>query len=266
MTEMDKIMNSEDITDSSKKTYASMYKRLVDILGNDVLKTSNNEIIKKIKQVDASPNSIDGLIKIAIIVKKKNKKATKTLDKFKATYQAEIEKFNDEKKDTLSKNIKTPQDLLDYLEMLKNKDNKIVEYIVNYLIIFFNTRNKDLDLKIVNKKSDINSTDNFLYINKKTKKITFIRNDYKTAKTYGKKENQIDNKDFYNKVNDINLGTLIKVASSSLNKTIQRMTLDNIGTGGYMKIISSAAKPKEIKKISLNRGTSVDVVLSEYVV
>ena len=44
------------------------------------------------------------------------------------------------------------------------------------------------------------------------------------------------------------------------------MTLDNIGTGGYMKIISSAAKPKEIKKISLNRGTSVDVVLSEYVV
>ena len=150
--------------------------------------------------------------------------------------------------------------------MLKNKDNKIVEYIVNYLIIFFNTRNKDLDLKIVNKKSDINSTDNFLYINKKTKIITFIRNDYKTAKTYGKKENQIDNKDFYNKVNDINLGKLINVAPSSLNKTIQRMTLDNIGTGGYMKIISSAAKPKEIKKISLNRGTSVDVVLSEYVV
>ena len=265
MTELDKVLN-KDLSDASKKTYSSMHKRLVDILGSDILKTSNAEIIKKIKEIDASPNTIDGLIKIAIIVKKANKKATKTLDKFKAQYQKEIEKFNDNKKEELSKNILCPQDLHDYLDMLKNNDGKIIEYIINYLIINFNTRNKDLDVKIINKKSDINDKENFLYINKKTKKVQYIRNDYKTAKTYGAKTNEITDKDFYDRINKINLGKLINVSPSSFNKTIQRLTLDGIGSGMYMKILSSQAKPKELKTISKNRGTSIETVVENYIV
>ena len=265
MTELDKVLN-KDLSDASKKTYSSMYKKLVSILGSDILKSSNTQIIKKIKEVDGSPNTIDGLIKIAIIVKKANKKPTKTLDKYKSQYQKEIELFNDNKKEELSKNILCPQNLYDYLDMLKNKDGKIVEYIINYLIIHFNTRNKDLNLIVVNKKSDINDKDNFLYINKKTKKVIFIRNDYKTAKTYGEKTNVIDDKDFYDKVNKLNLGKMINVAASSFNKTIQRLTLDGIGSGMYMKILSSEAKPKELKIISKNRGTSVDTIVENYVV
>jgi hypothetical protein len=265
MTELDKVLN-KDLSEATKKTYSSMYKKLVGILGNDILKTSNPEIIKKIKELDGSPNTIDGLIKIAIIVKKANKKATKTLDKYKAQYQKEIEKFNDNKKEELSKTILKPQDLYDYLEMLKNSDGKVVEYIINYLIIHFNTRNKDLDLKLINKKSDINDKENFLYINKKTKKITYIRNDYKTAKTYGEKTNVIDDKDFYDKVNNLNLGKLINVAKTSFNKTIQRLTLNEIGSGMYMKILSSQAKPKDLKAISKNRGTSIETIVENYIV
>jgi hypothetical protein len=265
MTELDKVLN-KDLSDATKKTYSAMYKKLVGILGNDILKTTNTEIIKKIKELDGSPNTIDGLIKIAIIVKKANKKATKKLDKYKSQYQKEIELFNDNKKEELSKTILKPQDLYDYLEMLKNSDGKIIEYIVNYLIINFNTRNKDLNLKIINKKSDINDTENFLYINKKTKTITYIRNDYKTAKTYGEKTNLITSKDFYDKVNKLNLGKLINVAPSSFNKTIQRLTLDEIGSGLYMKILSSQAKPKELKAISKNRGTSIETIVENYVI
>lgn len=265
MTELDKVLNKE-LSDASKKTYSSMYKKLVGILGSDILKTTNPEIIKKIKAIDGSPNTIDGLIKIAIIVKKANKKPTKTLDKFKAQYQKEIEKFNDNKKEELSKNILTPQELYDYLELLKNNDGKITEYIINYLIIHFNTRNKDLDVKIVNKKTDINDKENFLYINKKTKKVTYIRNDYKTAKTYGAKTNEINDKDFYEKINKLNLGKLINVSPTSFNKTIQRLTLDGIGSGMYMKILSSQARPKELKTISKNRGTSVDTIVENYIV
>ena len=61
MTEIDKVIKA-NLSDASKATYSAMYKRLVAILGNEILKTSNTEIIKKIKQVDASPNSIDGLM------------------------------------------------------------------------------------------------------------------------------------------------------------------------------------------------------------
>ena len=150
--------------------------------------------------------------------------------------------------------------------MLKNNDGKIIEYIINYLIINFNTRNKDLDVKIINKKSDINDKENFLYINKKTKKVQYIRNDYKTAKTYGAKNNEITDKDFYDRINKINLGKLINVSPSSFNKTIQRLTLDGIGSGMYMKILSSQAKPKELKTISKNRGTSIETVVENYIV
>ena len=265
MTEIDKVIKA-NLSDASKATYSAMYKRLVDILGNEILKTSNTEIIKKIKQVDASPNSIDGLIKIAIIVKKAHKKATKTLDKFKSNYQATIEKFNDEKKEELSKDILKPQDLHDYLDMLKNMNGKEIDYIINYLIIHFNTRNKDLDVTIVNRKADINDVDNFLYINKKTKKVQYIRNKYKTAKTYGKKVDEIDNADFYNKIKDMKLGRLINVAPSGFSKTVQRMTLNGVGSGMYFKIISSVAKPKELKSLSKNRGTSVGVILDNYVI
>ena len=265
MTELDKVLN-KDLSEATKKTYSSMYKKLVGILGNDILKTSNTEIIKKIKELDGSPNTIDGLIKIAIIVKKANKKPTKTLDKYKTQYQKEIELFNDNKKEELSKKILKPQDLYDYLEMLKNSDGKVVEYIINYLIINFNTRNKDLDLLVVNKKSDINDKNNFLYKNKKTKTITYIRNDYKTAKTYGEKTNVINDTDFYNKVNTLNLGKLINVAPSSFNKTIQRLTIDEIGSGLYMKILSSQAKPKDLKLISKNRGTSIETIVENYVI
>ena len=265
MTELDKVLN-KDLSEATKKTYSSMYKKLVGILGNDILKTSNTEIIKKIKELDGSPNTIDGLIKIAIIVKKANKKPTKTLDKYKTQYQKEIELFNDNKKEELSKKILKPQDLYDYLEMLKNSDGKVVEYIINYLIINFNTRNKDLDLLVVNKKSDINDKNNFLYKNKKTKTITYIRNDYKTAKTYGEKTNVINDTDFYNKVNNLNLGKLINVAPSSFNKTIQRLTIDEIGSGMYFKILSSSAKPKELKSLSQNRGTSIETIVENYIV
>ena len=265
MTELDKVLN-KDLSDASKATYSAMYKRLVGILGGEILAMSNANIIRKIKEVDASPHTIDGLIKIAIIVKKADRRATKTLDKFKSNYQATIEKFNDDKKSELSENILSPKDLYEYLEMLKNKDNKIIEYIVNYLIINFNTRNKDLDLYIVNKKADINDKDNFLYVNKKTKKVEYIRNDYKTSRAYGSKKNLIDDNAFYNKVNSLKLGKIINVAQSGFNKTIQRMTLNGVGTGMYMKIISSQAKPKELKSLSKNRGTSVDTILENYVV
>jgi hypothetical protein len=266
MTEIDKLLNKTDISENSKTTYKYLYKRLRDILDDDIIKTTNKKIIEKIKTVDASPNSVDGLIKVAIEIKKINKKQHKQLDKFKINYKATLDNFNEKKKEELSETILKPKDLYDYLEKLRLSD-KLVEYIINYLIIHFNTRNKDLDLHIVDKKKNTNDTGNFLFINKKTKKVIYFRNDYKTAKAYGKKINEIDDPVFYNIINKMRLGKLVNVAKSGFNKTIQRMTLNGMGTGMYFKIISSDDyKPKQLKLLSENRGSRPATIMENYIV
>jgi len=109
-----------------------------------------------------------------------------------------------------------------------------------------------------------------LYQNKKTRTINFIRNNYKTEKTYGKLENKITDKLFYEKINQFlnyaNKKPLLDIKPTSVNQTIKRITYKNIGSGKYMKIFSSDADKKELKSISKNRGTSVNVILSNYVI
>ena len=258
------------LSDNSISTYKSSYNKLITILGDSILKKSNAEIIKKIKLLDFLPNSKDSLITIAILIKKNNNKSTKTLDNYKKKNQEDIEKYNENKNKNLSKTLPSKEEILNYLQELADNKDKIKEYIVNYLLVNFNTRNQDLYLDVITNKKDINDKDNFLYQNKKTRTITFIRNNYKTEKTYGKLENKITDKYFYEKINQfLNYATkkkLLDIKPTSVNQTIKRMTYNNISSGKYMKIFSSDADKKELNKISKNRGTSVNVILSNYVI
>lgn len=264
------LKKNKHLAEKSISTYKSAYNKLITILGKDILKTPNAEIIKKIQLLDYLPNSKDSLINIAILVKKNNNKTTKTLDSYKKKLQSEIDKYNENKNKSLTKTLPSKEEILNYLQELSDDNDKLREYIVNYLLINFNTRNQDLYLDIITKKADINKTDNFLYVNKKTRKIIYIRNNYKTNNTYGMLENEIIDKLFYEKVNQFLNYTskkpLLDIKPSSVNQTIKRMTYKNISSGKYMKIFSSEANKKELKNMSKNRGTSVNTILENYVI
>lgn len=264
------LKKNKHLSGNSLSTYKSSYNKLITILKDSILKKSNAEIIKTIKLLDFLPNSKDSLITIAILIKKNNNKSTKTLDNYKKKIQEDIAKYNEKKNKNLSKTLPTKEELLNYLQELAENKDKITQYIINYLLINFNTRNQDLFLDVITNKKDINNKDNFLYQNKKTRTINFIRNNYKTEKTYGTLENKITDKFFYEKINQfLNYETkkpLLDIKPSSLNQTIKRMTLNNISSGKIMKIISSDADKKELNNISKNRGTSVNVILSNYVI
>ena len=60
-------------------------------------------------------------------------------------------------------------------------------YIINYLMRHFYTRNLDLIFEIVETKNETlqDKTKNYLWINRRQMCIVYIRNNYKTARTYG---------------------------------------------------------------------------------
>ena len=68
---------------------------------------------------------------------------------------------------------------------------KIRAYVINKLIMNCYVRNKDLVAKIITKAGQLKKVaDNENYLHIQKNKVNFVRRDYKTAKTYGEKENE----------------------------------------------------------------------------
>jgi len=81
----------------------------------------------------------------------------------------------------------------------KDKDYK--KFVILYLLMNYNTRNKDLVVKVVKDEKDLNKDENFLWI--RDKDVVYIRNDYKTKERYGGKRDVIKAKKFFNAVQDV---------------------------------------------------------------
>ncbi len=81
----------------------------------------------------------------------------------------------------------------------KDKDYK--NFVILYLLLNYNTRNKDLVARVVNNEADINQKENFLFIREKD--VVYIRNDYKTNDTYGMKQDVIVAKKLFNAVKEV---------------------------------------------------------------
>jgi len=142
------------------------------------------------------------------------------------------------------------------------------KYIINYILFYFFVRNLDLLLTIT-KTTDITEGINYLVI-KEDNTIDYIRTNYKTKKHYGMKTINITDDKFYRAVcilydknNYLLLGNINK---SSLNKIIQRLTINNLGETRILNINVDKYKDDEemMKKISEYRGTRVSVLLSDY--
>ena len=128
-----------------------------------------------------------------------------------------------------------------------------------YLLLTFHIRNADLMVNIVTKKPTDN-TKNYLLLNPTS--VVYIRNDYKTFKTYGQKKHRIVNKMFVECIQT--LTTLIDKDFNNITRVIKKIT------GGYTEAdlmkrsVFEAKGLRAYKKISDNRGTSLQVMADSY--
>ena len=165
----------------------------------------------------------------------------------------EIQKKNNQDMDLPDiKNVKSLMNL--YL-----KQGMYKQYVVMYLLLHINTRNLDLVAKVTDNIDDVNNDDNWLYVRKSD--IVYYRNRYKTKAKFGIKKNIIKSKRFHFAVSQ--LKELLR-PNENLYRTVMKIT-GQISESTMMKLsLCNNNNAKSIKKLSKNRGTSIETVVNNY--
>jgi len=260
------------ISDKTKTNYQNYYKRMLSLLGGkEIIKSTNKKIIKVLKDDTEIPASSKmALLNVAIVIKQTHELKTDELIKFRDTGREKLTEQIATKNIELEKELPTLKELTIFMnETYKEKDWDA--FLVNYLLINFSVRNMDLDLIITIDKEEVKPGDNYLLVQKST--IKYIRYKYKTAETYGAKQNVIRSQKVMKACMELlgdepnalllsrNNGK--RIADNSLNNAVSSKTFDNIGEGKYMKIVVRDSG-KSVAQISKNRGTSISTISSNY--
>jgi hypothetical protein len=197
-----------------------------------------------------------------------------------------VEMYNDvnrEARETALENNKIAEETLPSIdEHMKWVDSlydledveKLRAWVINKLIINKNVRNKDLVAEIVSKTGHLKKMKqdkNYLYVHKN--EATYIRNDYKTAKTYGELKSDLDEPK--NRIRMIKALRIIQkntpdrqlVPLTRLND-LSNYIISKTNGLGETKLMKMVLKKKnslgEASKISANRGTSLSTLQQNY--
>ena len=258
----------------SLRNYKSQYAKLFKLLGGDmpIASFSEKQIIKAVKTL-SNPNGQQALLNIGIQVLRMSGNEPTELTELRDNNKVKIKDLTKLKNVELAATLPSYDDLLAHIDSLFNSNNW-TDYVINYLLVNFQVRNKDLLFDIVLKKKDmVDATKNYMWWNRSLKKIVYIRNNYKTVGTYGVKENIITDPNFilaikrimaHQKANDL-AGVFIP-NESQLGYYICKASFNKICEGKTVKIVINHFRNNidKLKEISNNRGTSVDTLLSNY--
>jgi hypothetical protein len=150
---------------------------------------------------------------------------------------------------------------------------KIRAYVINKLIMNCYVRNKDLVAKIITKAGQLKKVahdENYIHIQKN--KVNFVRRDYKTAKTYGEKENE-------DCVGKNEKTKFVKALRAILNLSGDNKLIPDVGNLadyvirntnnlGETKLLKMSLKAKnslgDASKIGEKRGTALPTLQENY--
>ena len=271
-TEFDKfIMNmNKPVTAGTKKAYRSQYLTIRSNFDKTLNQVSNSEFIEYLNTATTKGgkpltiNTQKNLINLMAMVKKQvSEEEYRELYELREKLREDVNVELKEKHENLDiDNMIKYDELVQYLKLQTN-----VSYIINYILLYYCTRNRDLNLTIAEYSGEIPDTANWLLIHED--KIIFVRNDYKTYNTYGQLVFDITNKTFIKyakqlyKKNDTKL-----LKSKGLDKEIRGYTIRGLSETEICKIVVyhflTSNRYSEILEISKRRGTSFDALLQNY--
>jgi hypothetical protein len=175
----------------------------------------------------------------------------------------QIQSHSEQKQEDMSKDVTLPSvnEIYQYMESLYDKKDYL-NYCLLFLMVNYQTRNKDLVLSVVSSKWQTNDTDNYIIVGKN--QVQFVRNDYKTAWKYGKKVNIIRNKRFYFAITQL---THLLKPGDNFDRVIKKATagIGRINEGTIAKIVLRENNTiSGLKRVSKNRGTDINTLINSY--
>ena len=262
---LEHIKKEKSVSENTLKTY----KNIGESLPFSLL-TTQPVLIKKLKDLYSNPNTLQLYLNMIILVRRFKDEDTDKLIKLRNSLRDEII-------ESRKKNLDELDDKLPKVDYIMNELNNLtgIRYVLNYLIINHALRNKDLNLQFV-KTLPKNKTDN--YILNKGKHILLDINDYKTEEKYGNKQIKITDQKFMNEFKSLGLKNEDYLLSkkdkskiiniSTFNDKVLNLTIDKLGQNKLVKIVIkdllNHKNFQKLEQLSLDRGTSLSVLLKSY--
>ena len=184
-------------------------------------------------------------------------KSTETIRDFLRLTNNEASLLQQKKNEKLKSNLPD----IDFKQLLntyyRNKDYK--SFVILFLLLNYNTRNKDLVLRVVKDEDDLNQKENFIFI--RDKDVVYIRNDYKTKDKYGGKRDIIVAKKFFNAVQELDS---LLIDNGNLDRQVKAVTHGINQSTMFKMLITQNNNLKSIAKSSRNRGTNMETIAKSY--
>jgi len=160
------------------------------------------------------------------------------------------------------------EEIRDWIESI-DIDKDPVKYIVNYLLFYINVRNLDLVVKIIDYDHEclIPTGDTGNYLMYSHFEVKYLRNSYKTKKTYGSKTISITDPKFVHAVSHIKFNTyLLNNNTNTIDRMIRSRTYKNMSETEYLHNVIQKYKGdiNKILEIEFNRGSSIRLLLTAY--
>ena len=264
----------ESIKNKSANTiraYKAQYKKLMGLIVTPAVHQNSEKTLIAIVLEQSNPNSQQALLNAGILIRKLYELPVDKMIKFRDRNKVKLQENVKEANKYLS-NLPTLKDLEDFTDHLYDTKSYL-DYAINYLLLEYNVRNADLALEIVTTKRDANDKNkNYLWLTHK--KVTFIRNNYKTSDTYGKKEHIITDKKFMTAIKYLlkcqkkkdTDKTCFFPSVEQAGYVVKKATYQQLGSSTYFKIAVDTHRNdlQKIKQMGINRGTATDTIADNY--
>ena len=256
-------VNNLNLSDKRSKNIVFTYNKYLDIFDEVIPK----DLIKNIfnREIYPTDSQIKNLLGVFIhyynYLGKSPAKLQNELKKINLQMNTGYKNRNKELKKTLPSMSQLQQ-----FNLENYKDRKYRAFIINYLLLNYGVRNKDLNLIITRISKNLDKTKNYLVVRKNT--INYIRNDYKTKNVYNSKKNVIKSLRLLEAAEEL-LGDKENVPllqnTINLGQEIQKYTYNNLLEGDIFKIVVSSKKSlKDVERLTDKRGSSIKAVLNNY--
>lgn len=266
----------EGMSESTKKVYTNLIKRLnkMDFKFNQNKKEDVEYIVNffETNKIEKLSPRLD-LINIIIVLRTIENLPTEQLKELRKKLSLErIDKNVDVMKDEAEKllSVKEFDDQLKGLFVTK----QYKAYVVNYLLRNFGVRNQDLDVEVVLKYKGFKPLPTKNYLIRNITNVIYIRNDYKTVKTYGAQKHTIKDSKFNDAVVELtdalhsspNAKKIFQ--GEQISNDLRKLIIGKMNESQVFKMLIDDAYKRsdtaEINRLSKSRGTDVKTILEFY--
>jgi hypothetical protein len=271
MDELDYVFTKRSMADATKTTHIQTLKKIQSIfdIGKPLHKFPINVIKIIINNKSITPSYRAKILSLFIVIKNTYDENDSDLPKLRELlHEASNDKLSKRVEDFKTEDVDLYNDIETYINSIDITKYPI-RFIVNYIIFYLNTRNMDLVCKVVDMDTTTVSDTNYLILY--PDRVIFIRPNYKTAKSYDTKVNEITDPRFVHAVsllpkNEYLLTDNPKNIGNMVSRQLYKNNNKHMTETTYLHNVINHYKHdvNKLLEIEHNRGTDLRTLLTNY--